>query len=227
MPKKEKHKESDLYKPVKILLEKLGYCVKGEVIDCDVMATKDDTIIVVELKLIFNMKVLLQSVERLSVSDSVYIAIPNDCSVYKKERKQIEKMLRMLGIGLIVVSLGKTKKASPVLDPKPYTPKKNKKQRIKLLNEFNTLIGDPNIGGSSTKSAKMTAYRQQALFVAQYLIDNGETKASIMKDALEISKARAIVYDNHYGWFEAMGKGIYAITPKGITDFEQWKSHIL
>ena len=46
-------KETDLYAPVKAMLEAKGYTVKAEVNGCDVVACKDDDpIVIVELKLV-------------------------------------------------------------------------------------------------------------------------------------------------------------------------------
>lgn len=50
---KEKHelKETDLYWPIKAFLEDQGYEVKAEVIDCDVVAMRnDEPPLIVELK---------------------------------------------------------------------------------------------------------------------------------------------------------------------------------
>ena len=68
--------ESDLYLPVKDYLEKHGYRVRGEVKNCDVVATKEDDLIVVELKTSVSMTLLVQATERQSISDSVYVAVP-------------------------------------------------------------------------------------------------------------------------------------------------------
>lgn len=60
-------KESDLYLPLKRFLESQNYEVKGEVQDCDVLAVRGEEVpVVVELKLSFNLNVVLQAVERLA-----------------------------------------------------------------------------------------------------------------------------------------------------------------
>ena len=70
-------KESDLYLPLKRFLESQEYEVKGEVQDCDVLAICGKEIpVVVELKLSLNLDVVLQAVERLSLTPKVYIGIP-------------------------------------------------------------------------------------------------------------------------------------------------------
>ena len=37
-----------------------------------------------------------------------------------------------------------------------------------------------------------------------------------MAKATGVSNARAILSANHYGWFERVERGIYALTPKGM-----------
>jgi hypothetical protein len=59
--------ETALYLPVKRFLEKLGFTVKGEVGGCDLVALSagDPPIVVIgELKLSFNLELLLQAVDR-------------------------------------------------------------------------------------------------------------------------------------------------------------------
>src|SRR5882672_387356 len=68
--------ESDLYAPVKALLEGQGYSVKGEVRGCDVVAVRGkEPPVIVELKRAFGLGLVLQGVDRLALSDAVYLAI--------------------------------------------------------------------------------------------------------------------------------------------------------
>ena len=70
-------REQDLYAPVKALLEAQGYTVKGEVGAADVVAIRgQEPPLVVELKLRFSLGLFHQAIARLSVSDTVYIAVP-------------------------------------------------------------------------------------------------------------------------------------------------------
>jgi hypothetical protein len=55
--------ESNLYLPVKRYLEKLGFEVKGEICGCDLVALRGDEppiVVIGELKLTFNLELLLQ-----------------------------------------------------------------------------------------------------------------------------------------------------------------------
>jgi len=217
-------KEIDLYNPVKRFLEGQGYEVKGEIRECDIMAVRsDEDPVVVELKLAFSLDVLLQAVNRLSISSVVYIGIPSSCRAFRKRRHRIVKLLRMLGIGLIrIVVNSKASRVEVVLDPGEYHPRIHSKRRRQLLGEFERRRGDSLPGGSARRRGMMTAYRQKAIQIAQYLTENGPTKASIIAHAIEESEVRPILYRNVYGWFDRLGEGVYQISPRGLTDLATW-----
>jgi hypothetical protein len=178
---------------------------------------------VVELKLAFSLDVLLQAVNRLSISSVVYIGIPSSCRAFRKRRHRIVKLLRMLGIGLIrIVVNSKASRVEVVLDPSEYHPRIHPKRRVQLLGEFEHRRGDPLPGGSARRRGMMTAYRQKAIRIARYLTENGPTKASIIAQAIEESEVRPILYRNVYGWFDRLGEGVYQISPRGITDLATW-----
>lgn len=215
-------KESDLYLPLKQYLEAQNYEVKGEVCVCDVLAIrKDEEPLIVELKLSLNFDVLLQSVDRLNLSSIVYIGIPYDSKAFKKKRKLAIKLLKMLGFGLILIDSIKNS-VEVVLDPVEYKPRKIKQKKEKLLAEFQSRIGDPNLGGMASKKGVLTSYRQKALKIALYLQEHGDSKASVIAKDLAEPKARDIMYNNYYAWFERVGKGIYSLSPKAKEEISLW-----
>ena len=61
----------------------------------------------------------------------------------------------------------------------------------------------------------MTAYRQDAVKIAVYLFEVGASKGADVAKETGVSKATAMMRDNHYGWFEKVEKGVYGITPAG------------
>ena len=219
--------EVDLYPPLKHFLTKQGYDVKGEVQHCDVIAVREDEpVVIVELKLSINITVVLQAVDRLQISDSVYIGVPKDTGILKKQRKQFIKLLRMLGLGLLVIDPTAVLGSVDVLcDPGEYKPRQAKQRRHRLLDEFTHRAGDPNAGGSTVRRGIMTAYRQKALAIAEYLQKHGETKAAVIAQLLAEPKTRAILYNNVYGWFDRLGKGVYALSPRGETEISKWLNH--
>lgn len=215
--------EADLYKPVKTYLERQGYKVKGEVNHCDVVGVRDADVVIVELKLSLNLTSLLQCIDRLAMTEMVYVGVPHTTKVLTSKRKEIAKLFRRLGMGLI--SINPDNRAAPIavlFDPVPYQPRIDKKRRGRLLSEFERRVGDPNEGGSASSKGMVTAYRQRALRIADHLSGYGATKASIV--ALETSdpKARNILYDDVYGWFERHGNGVYDLSPRGVREVPEW-----
>ena len=211
--------ESDLYAPVKALLEGQGYSVKGEVRGCDVVAVRGgEPPLIVELKRAFGMALVLQGVRRLALSDAVYLAV----GAWPKNLRDVKKLCRRLGLGLMVVV---QERVDILLDPAPYKPRKDKRRLGRLLGEHARRVGDPTLGGSSTKVPMMTAYRQEALRCAGLLAKNGPMKVAALKVAAEAPKAALILRDDHYGWFERIERGIYGLTPQGRLGLEQhgWK----
>lgn len=217
-------KESDLYLPLKQFLESQNYDVKSEVHNCDIVAIRgEEAPIVVELKLSINLTVVLQSVDRLSLTSKVYIGVPEQCKILKKHRKQILKLLRMLGLGLIAINPDRIKgNVNVLLDPKEYKPRKSKLRQERLLGEFAKRVGDPNLGGMENRKGIMTSYRQRALAIAQFLQEQGPTKASHIAMTLQDSKARDIMYRNVYGWFDRVSIGVYDLSPRGKQEIPLW-----
>lgn len=219
-------KESDLYSPVKAMLEAQGYEVKAEVGSADVMAVRgDEPLVIVELKTAFSLALIHQAIERLKLTDLVYVAIPewkgrSGWKAFVANRT----LCRRLGLGLITVPAS-LEKADIHLDPTPYTPRKNKKRQNRMLKEFQHRVGDPNEGGIN-KTKIITSYRQDALRCLAYLKKHGPTKASDVAKTAHVERARPIMSDDHYGWFERVGRGIYAITPKGKLAAKEYNSEI-
>ncbi|MFT4538464.1 MAG: hypothetical protein ACI841_003421 [Planctomycetota bacterium] len=218
-------KESELYLPVKRFLEAQGYEVKGEIHDCDVLAVRaDEDPVVVELKLSLNLSVILQSVERLALSPLVYIGIPRGSGGLKRRRKQVSKLLRMLGIGLLAIDpKHESDGVEVILDPGEYRPRESKQRKTRLLGEFVRRVGDPNLGGIETRRGIMTAYRQRAIVIGRYLQLHGPTKASLVAEAVQEPKARDILYRDVYGWFERESQGVYGLSPRGERETVQWE----
>ncbi|WP_181389633.1 DUF2161 domain-containing phosphodiesterase [Leucothrix pacifica] len=215
-------KESDLYLPLKHYLEGQGYEVKGEVHHCDVVAVRaDESPVVVELKLSFNLSILLQVVERLSLTPTVYIGIPLDTTILRTRRKHVLKLVKMLGLGLIVID-PKAGSVNTLLDPQEYKPRVVKRKQQRLLGEFSARVGDPNTGGQAMKKGLMTAYRQKALNIGDYLLQHGASQPKVIAAAIAEPKSRDILYRNVYGWFESVSRGVYDVSPRGKEEIPVW-----
>lgn len=214
-----KPKETDLYQPVKTLLEKQGYEVKGEVGAADIVACRgDEDPVIVELKTGFTLALINQAIDRLSITDHVYVAVPRISGrSFLKTMNSHKRLCRRLGLGLITVRL-KDGFADIHCDPEPYKPRQSKPKKTRLLREFSRRVGDPNQGGMTRKTI-ITAYRQDAMRCLDHLQHNGPTKASIVAKATAVENARALMARDHYGWFERVDPGIYAVTPVGKKAF--------
>jgi hypothetical protein len=204
--------ETSLYVPVKALLEGQGYVVKGEVNGCDAVGVRgDEPPVVVELKRTFGLALVLQGIDRLAMTDSVYLGV----GTWPTRQGETLRLCRRVGLGLIVVTHGR---AEVLQDPVAYRPRRDKRRAGRLLREHQRRIGDPT-GGGATRLPIMTAYRQEALRCAALLSD-GPQSLRALRAAGDVPNAGRIVRDNVYGWFERIDRGVYAVTPRGRAALE-------
>ena len=225
MPKGKVIKETQLYGPVKAYFTAQGYEVKGEVGAADLVAVPkskhDNEPVIVELKTGFTLSLFHQAINRQSVTDKVYIAVPRKTGKAAMVAIRRNKMLcRRLGIGLITVRIS-DKRVVVHCEPAPFTPRKIKARKVKLLSEFESRHGDPNEGGM-TSEGLMTSYRQGALRCAKVLHDEGACKASYVAKMAGFDKARNLMAANHYGWFEKIDRGVYGLTPSGAKALDEY-----
>ena len=211
--------EAALYSPVKQFLERQGYEVKGEVRGCDLVARRgDEPPVIVELKLRFNLALVLQGVDRLALTERVYLAVPRPerharGGPLAPERPEIRKLCRRLGLGLMLVGL--TRKTVEILEePVPYRPRQAKSRALRLLDEFSRRVGDANVGGAVGVPV-VTAYRQDALRCARVLSLYGPMRLGVLRALAGVPRAARILQRNVYGWFDRIERGTYRLTPEG------------
>jgi hypothetical protein len=207
--------ETDLYAPVKALLEGQGYVVKGEVRHCDLVAVRGaEPPVVVELKRAFGLGLVLQGIDRLALTDAVYLAV----GAWPKRLGDVKKLCRRLGLGLMIVAGAR---ADVLLDPLPYQPRKNARRAQRLLGEHARRVGDPNRGGS-TRQPIMTAYRQEALRCAALLATRGPMSPKALRAAADLPNVAGILQRDVYGWFERVCRGVYRLSPQGWLGIERF-----
>ncbi len=221
-----KIQETELYAPIKLFLEGQGYEVKGEIGSADIVAIRDqEDPVIVELKTGFSLSLFHQGIERQSVTDAVYVAVPRVTGkAFPKSLQANKSLCRRLGLGLMLVRL-KDSFVEIVLEPAPYKPRKSKAKKTRLLKEFSRLVGDPNTGGA-TRKGLMTAYRQDALRCLKVLQEAGPLKAAEVARTAQVEHARRLMADNHYGWFERVAIGIYGLSPKGQNALIEYSTEI-
>ncbi len=235
-------REEDLYAPVKRFLEGLGYEAKGEVRGCDVLAVRPgggaDPPVVVELKLAFTLGFVLQGLDRLAVTDLVYLAVPAGPERNSPARRAafspahpgVRRLCRRLGLGLLAVhpagSGPQEARVEVVCDPGPPArrgrPRRNKARAALLLGEHARRRGDPNRGGGAGGTPLLTAYRQEALRCATLLRQHGGGPLPVarLRAGADAPNAARILYRNVYGWFAPVGRGLYRITDEGVRGLE-------
>lgn len=216
--------ESDLYRPVKRHLESLGLAVKGEICGCDLVALSEgfsERVVIGELKQSFTLELVLQGVDRASACDEVWLAIAASKRGRGREHdSRARKLCRLLGFGLLTVAADG--RVEMVVEPAPWKPRRDPKRRSRILEEHRRRRGDPVVGGS-TKKPQMTAYRQQALTVAQKLAEAPRRPRDLREVAPDAAK---ILQGNVYEWFERIERGVYGLTPAGRAALVTWADHL-
>ena len=210
--------EATLYVPVKEFLEGRGYEVKGEVKGCDLVARRgDEPPVIVELKLRFSLALVLQGVDRLALTERVYLAVPRPPSRRRRSRglapdsPDIRKLCRRLGLGLMLVG---RRSVELLEEPVPYRPRPAKARALRLKDEFDRRIGDANVGGTAGVPV-VTAYRQDALRCARALALCGPMRIAALRSAAGVPGAARILQRNVYGWFTRLQRGTYTLSEGG------------
>jgi hypothetical protein len=214
--------EATLYAPVKLFLQRLGYEVKGEVRGCDLVARRgDEPPVIVELKLRFNLALVLQGIDRLALSERVYVAVPRPSSRRGRpgrgarglvpDAPGVRRLCCRLGLGLILVDRDSI---VVVEEPVPYRPRPASGRAARLIAEFERRQGDMNVGGRR-RTPIVTAYRQDALRCARALVASGPMALAELRIATGVGAAAHILQRNVYGWFERLGRGTYRVSDRG------------
>jgi hypothetical protein len=216
--------ETDLYPPIKVHLERLGLEVKGEVCGCDLVALSDgspELVVIGEMKQKFTLELVLQAVDRASACDEVWLAVRASKRGRGRENDaRVKKLCRLLGFGLLTVN---TKgQVDVVAEPAPWKPRRDAKRRSRIVEEHRRRKGDPIMGGS-TRVPHMTAYRQQALAVANGLAGTPSRPRDLRILAPDAAK---ILQGNVYGWFERIERGLYGLTSSGRVALVTWADQL-
>lgn len=212
--------ETNLYLPVKRFLERLGFQVKGEIGGCDLVALSADCppiVIIGELKLAFNLELVLQGVDRAGACDEVWLAVRSAANGRGREHNsRVHKLCRRLGFGLLVVHARGG--VEIVVSPSAPMSRRDQRRRSRLVDEHRKRQGDPTAGGGSRQPI-MTAYRQQALACASALASGSQRVRDLRQSVPDAPK---ILQGNVYGWFVREERGIYALTEAGRGALERW-----
>jgi hypothetical protein len=215
--------ETALYLPVKRFLEKLGFTVKGEIGGCDLVALSaggPPVVVIGELKLAFNLELILQGVDRAGAADEVWLAARMSAQGKGRESDaRYRNLCRRLGFGMLGVT-GRGE-VEVLVKPPTVAPRRDPKKRSRLVSEHQRRIGDPAMGGS-TRAPIMTAYRQQALACASALSGEPQRVRDLRK---QVPDAGKILLHNVYGWFDRVDRGVYRLTDAGRAALKRWPQY--
>ncbi len=217
--------ECDLFEPIKSFFESQGYVCDGEVRDIDLFMQKDGSSAAVELKQTLDFRSIQQAALRQKIVETVYIGIETPKNLFSRSFKDKIYLLKRLGIGLIVVSKALRKVSvisEPVVSELSAFKTRNRKQKAALENEFVNRRLKSNIGGV-TGEKLMTRYREDALLVLDALMRlGGEAAPKEIRKMCMVEKTANILRDNHYGWFEHVRKGVYALSSEGEKAYSEY-----
>ncbi len=216
-------KECDLYEPIKAFFIEQGYKVSGEVKNIDVVIHKDDDVIAIELKPTFNLKLILQAVDRQKFFDTVYVAIFKPKSINKRY-KEVVHLTKRLEIGLITVNMLKSgTRVTIEHHPLEFNRRKNSRKKKAIIKEIENRSGIIDNVGGTTGIKRMTAYREASIAAAVALNMLGDSSPMAIKTLTDEQKSGQIMYQNHYGWFDRIGQGVYSLTNKGKDAIIEYK----
>ena len=215
--------ETDLYRPIKRHLESLGLEVKGEVRGCDLVAVSPgaaERVVIGEMKQSFTLELVLQGVDRSCACDEVWLAVAASKRGRGRESDtRVKKLCRLLGFGLLAVAAdGRVEVA---VEPTTWKPRRDPRRRSRIVEEHRRRKGDPVTGGS-TRTPQLTAYRQQALAIAEALSCEPRRPRDLRTFAPDAAK---ILQSNVYGWFERIERGLYGLTASGRSALVTWADH--
>ena len=235
--------ESDVAAAVAEYFSSLGYEVKAEIRGCDVVAIKHidsaPRLTVIETKLRFNLKLLYQAITRFDIADEVLVAFLRPHNMGRKSHwRDLKNLAKHSGIGILLVSGDKQAPLVQVaLEAGGSRRKRIKTKRLAIEREFHNRLVKGQIGGVN-KVKILTAYRELAISLAVYLTKKGPCKTcDLIKQGFPKQVSR-MLWDNHYGWYERLGRGLYKVqnhTESAITkDFlncwqvytKKWDSHL-
>ena len=208
-------KETDLYAPIRAFLEEEGYQVQAEVKHCDIAAVKDGQLVIVELKKAFNLKLVYQALERQSLTEQVFVAIPRPKKGQREKAwKDMLRLLKRLELGLLTVALDSPlQTVDVVLEPSDSLAWKNRKKREQVQAEMENRQMDVNVGGM-TRRKIITAFREKSIRLACILEREGQISTAALRER-GMEDCVGVLSRNFDKWFQRVEKGVYTLSEKG------------
>src|SRR5262249_27273398 len=140
-------RETSLYLPVKRFLESLGLEGKRDICGCDLGATRGEEpplVVIGELKLGFNLELVLQGINRSAACDQVWLAVRSSGRRGRERDPRVRKLCRLLGFGLLGVSA--SGRVAVLVETGPLRPRRAGTRRSRLLADHTRRVGAPQLG---------------------------------------------------------------------------------
>ena len=201
-------KETELYLPVQKYFADMGFKVDAEVRDCDVVATKENIVVICELKRGFTIELVYQLVQRKKLTPYVYAVIPRPKNMRSAAFRKKLDILRALDCGLIVV-LNSTKRVDMILQPRGEDTDAKKYRRKGIEKETKIRKVSLNLGGQSGRKI-VTAHKESEIAALCYIEKYGTIKTRECKDNI-----KNVLQKNHYNFFVRVEKGVYTANESG------------
>jgi hypothetical protein len=177
-------------------------------------------LVIGELKLRFNLDLVLQGVDRASAADEVWLAARLSSRGQGREADpRFRNLCRRLGFGLL--GIASDNEVRILVTPFAPAPRRDRKRRSRLAEEHRRRRGDPAVGGMS-RAPIMTAYRQRALACAKAMEKEPGRTRELKRS---IPDAAQILQRNVYGWFIRVERGVYGLTETGREAILRWGWH--
>jgi hypothetical protein len=175
-------------------------------------------VVIGELKLTFNLELVLQGVDRAAACDEVWLAARLSSREKGRENDaRFRNLCRRLGFGLLGVR--SNGEVDVLVTPVAPLPRKNPDRRSRLVEEHRRRRGDPAEGGGSRKPI-MTAYRQQRALACAAALAQGPRRPRDLR--ADIPDAPKILRGNVYGWFVPVERGVYTLAASGRAALLRW-----
>ena len=211
-------RETDLSAPLKAWLQRQGFEVKGEVGAADLVGVRGDDLVIVEIKTGFSLALFHQGIDRLAVTDHVFLAVPAGGRT-KALRRNVQ-LARRAGLGVLTVR-PRDGFVEVLAEPGPYAARRSPKKAARMRRAFDRLEGDPNAGGA-VRQGLVTGYRQDAVTCARHIAEHGPSRGAEVKAATGVSAATQVMAGNPYGWFLRVARGVYDLTDAGRQGLIDW-----
>ncbi len=207
-------RETDLFPHLQRWLEGEGYCVHAEVQGCDIAASKDGKLVLVEIKRAINLDLIYQIIRRQEAASLVYGAVPAPRDFESKRWREGIRLFRRLDAGLVIVYTTEAR-VEPLLHPRQLDRGMRKSLTRSYLDEMAARTINANQGGSPGWQ-NMNALREKALRIAVAIERFGPSSQHVLSLTGASSMTGSILRRNKDGWFERVAPGVFGLTAKGL-----------